>query len=109
MYPDNSMFRHAALVPPSRKGSVGVSRPNDYDVYQPPFLARTPEEARRARRAPVSAVENTANIAFARYENAVNKQKHVASPEELSYTRWILQVGEVLNAHRSRMAKPEDK
>ncbi len=110
MYPNDSMFRHTALVPPTRKGSsVSASRPNGYDVYQPPLIVRTPQEARRARRAPMGSVENTAALAFARHENAVNKQKHVASPEELNYTHWILQVGQVLNAHRHRAAKPEDK
>ena len=109
MYPNDSIHRHAALTPPAR-GSIRAHRRSGYDVYQPPFISRTPEEARRARRAPVVATtENTAHIAFARHENAVKKQKHVASPEELSYTRWILQVGQVIDVHRKREAKPEVK
>lgn len=108
MYPDDSIHRHAALTPPPR-GPARTARTNRYDVYQPPTIVRTPEEARRARRTPVSATENTASLAFARHETAINRQKHVASPAELSYTRWILQVGQVIDGHRTHAAKPEVK
>lgn len=108
MFPDDSIHRHAALTPPPR-GAARSRRPTGYDVYQPPTIVRTPEEARRARRTPVSTSEATATIAFARHENAINKQQHVASPEELSYAQWILRVGQVLDAHRTKTAKPEVK
>ena len=108
MYPNDSIHRHAALTPPPR-GSVRSRRDSEYDVYQPPFIARTPEELRRAHRTPRATTENTAELAFARHENAVKHKKHVPSPTELSYTRWILQVGQVIDAHRKREAKQEQK
>lgn len=108
MFPDDSIHRHAALTPPPR-GVARTHRRNGYDTYHPPTIVRTPEEARRARRTPMSTTEPTATLAFARHENAVKKQQHVASPEELSYARWILQVGQVLDSHRTQTAKPEVK